>query len=48
MASSDLNLFVGSEVKYVGQRSNEGKCNNFSLISITLHPSACFEIRFGW
>ena len=28
MASSDLNIFVGSKVKYVGQRSNEGKCKN--------------------
>ena len=39
MAISDLNLFLGSKVKYVGQRSNEGKCNNLSVSSITLHLS---------
>ena len=43
MPISDLNLFVGSKVKYVGQRSNEGKCNNLSVSSITLHPSACLK-----
>ena len=41
--SSDLNLFVGSKVNYVGQRSNEGKCNNLSVSSIALHPSACLK-----
>ena len=47
MAISDLNFFLGSKVKYVGQRSNEGKCNNLCVSSITLHPSACFVTRFG-
>ena len=36
MASSDLNVFVGSKVKYVGQRSIEGKCNSLSLSPLTL------------
>ena len=43
MASSDHNLFVGSKVKYVGQRSKEVKCYNLGVSSITLHPSACLE-----
>ena len=42
-----LIFFVGSKVKYVGQRSNEVKCNNLSLSSITLHLSACLKPDLG-
>ena len=47
MASSDLNLFVGLKVKYEGQRSNEGKYNNLSVRSITLHLSVCLKPDLG-
>ena len=47
MAISNLNLFVGSKVKYVGQRSNEGKCNNLSVSSITLYLSVCLKPDLG-
>ena len=43
MTISDLNLFLGSKVKYVGQRSNEGKCNNLSVSSINLHFSVSLK-----
>ena len=39
MAISDLNLSMGSKVRYEGQRSNEGKCNNLSVSPITLYLS---------
>ena len=47
MAISDLNFFLGSKVKYVGQRSNEGKYNNFSVSSITLHLSVYLKPDLG-
>ena len=43
----DLILFVGSKAKYVGQRSNEGKYNNLSVSSITLHLSVYLKPDLG-
>ena len=47
MTISDLNLFLGSKVKYVGQRSKEGKYNNLSVSSITLHLSIYLKSDLG-
>ena len=47
MAISDLNLFIGSKVRYVGQRSNEVKLYILGLSSITLQVSACFKPDLG-
>ena len=47
MAISNLTLFLGSKVKYVGQRSNEGKYNNLSVSSITLHLSVYLKPDLG-
>ena len=47
MAISDLNFFLGSKVKYVGQRSNEGECNNLSVSSKTLHLSVYLKPDLG-
>ena len=47
MAISDLNLFIGSKVRYVGQRSNEVKLYILGLSSITLQVSACLKPDLG-
>jgi len=47
MAISDLNLFVGSKVRYIGQRSNEMKLYILGLSSITLHLFVCSEPDLG-
>ena len=44
---SDLNLSMGSKVRYVGQRSNEVKLYILGVSSITLQFYACLKPDSG-